>query len=313
MRSILLRLAILLACATPALAHRDLETGTFLTRDPAGFVDGPNQYTYVVQNPWTHFDPEGLAMDLGNGIQIHTDNDGHMTIVRGTDPTSGGRELVNPTERAVAEVVINHGDAKSMQNLENVERGRPQSQQSWEVAVAMKAVADPEAADRAFSMAGASMVEPGQRGPAIGRGPITPDVAPAPAPLEPSPSAQKTQLQTNREVGAAFQAQVAAQAATTQTGVVQELTVVTPSGVKVRIDLAGRNATTGTVELTEAKSSATAPLTKAQKQAFPEIQQAGATVVGKGKPGFPTGTVIPPTTVNVVRPPEKQPDPPPGG
>ena len=40
--------------------YRDLETGMFITRDPAGFVDGPNLYTYVVQNPWTHFDPEGL-------------------------------------------------------------------------------------------------------------------------------------------------------------------------------------------------------------------------------------------------------------
>ena len=40
--------------------YRDLEFGVFLTRDPAGFVDGPNVYTYVRQNPWTAFDPEGL-------------------------------------------------------------------------------------------------------------------------------------------------------------------------------------------------------------------------------------------------------------
>jgi len=40
--------------------YRDLETGTFITRDPLGFVDGPNVYTYVVQNPWTMFDPLGL-------------------------------------------------------------------------------------------------------------------------------------------------------------------------------------------------------------------------------------------------------------
>jgi len=32
----------------------------FLTRDPLGFKAGPNMYTYVRQNPWTHFDPEGL-------------------------------------------------------------------------------------------------------------------------------------------------------------------------------------------------------------------------------------------------------------
>ncbi len=46
--------------------YRDLETGMFISRDPAGFVDGPNLYTYVQQNPWTHFDPEGLHNDTFN-------------------------------------------------------------------------------------------------------------------------------------------------------------------------------------------------------------------------------------------------------
>ncbi len=41
--------------------YRDLETGVWLSRDPAGFVDGPNLYAYVKQNPWTAFDPDGLA------------------------------------------------------------------------------------------------------------------------------------------------------------------------------------------------------------------------------------------------------------
>ena len=44
--------------------YRDLETGEFITRDPIGFVDGPNLYTYVRQNPWTRFDPEGLQSAL---------------------------------------------------------------------------------------------------------------------------------------------------------------------------------------------------------------------------------------------------------
>ena len=43
--------------------YRDLETGVFITRDPLGFVDGPNVYTYVVQNPWTFFDPLGLLFE----------------------------------------------------------------------------------------------------------------------------------------------------------------------------------------------------------------------------------------------------------
>jgi RHS repeat-associated protein len=40
--------------------YRDIETGVWLSRDPAGFVDGPNLYAYVQQNPWTAFDPDGL-------------------------------------------------------------------------------------------------------------------------------------------------------------------------------------------------------------------------------------------------------------
>ena len=44
------------------MRYRDLATGMFLTRDPAGFVDGPNVYTYVRQNPWSSFDPDGLQI-----------------------------------------------------------------------------------------------------------------------------------------------------------------------------------------------------------------------------------------------------------
>jgi RHS repeat-associated protein len=41
--------------------YRDLETMVWLSRDPAGFVNGPNVYAYVRQNPWTAWDPHGLA------------------------------------------------------------------------------------------------------------------------------------------------------------------------------------------------------------------------------------------------------------
>ena len=44
------------------MRYRDLAAGVFISRDPAGQVDGPNVYTYVKQNPWTAFDPEGLWM-----------------------------------------------------------------------------------------------------------------------------------------------------------------------------------------------------------------------------------------------------------
>jgi hypothetical protein len=48
--------------AESASAYTMIEGGMriFLTKDPAGMVDGPNLYTYVKQNPWTNFDPEGL-------------------------------------------------------------------------------------------------------------------------------------------------------------------------------------------------------------------------------------------------------------
>jgi len=45
------------------LRYRDLEAGVFISRDPAGFVDGPNVYTYVKQNPWSGFDPLGLRVN----------------------------------------------------------------------------------------------------------------------------------------------------------------------------------------------------------------------------------------------------------
>ena len=46
--------------------YRDIETGVWLSRDPAGFVDGPNLYAYVMQNPWTMFDAEGLYAEAGH-------------------------------------------------------------------------------------------------------------------------------------------------------------------------------------------------------------------------------------------------------
>jgi len=55
----------MLGYANEGFRFRDLETGTFITRDPAGFVDGPNLYAYVKQNPWTKFDPEGLNATWG--------------------------------------------------------------------------------------------------------------------------------------------------------------------------------------------------------------------------------------------------------
>lgn len=61
----IISLVLLLTCSL-TYAYRDTETGTFLTRDPIGYQDGPNLYCYVHCNPITQFDPLGLrAMEQG--------------------------------------------------------------------------------------------------------------------------------------------------------------------------------------------------------------------------------------------------------
>ena len=38
-----------------------------MQRDPSGFVDGPNVYTYAGNNPVTYVDPFGLSRQISNG------------------------------------------------------------------------------------------------------------------------------------------------------------------------------------------------------------------------------------------------------
>jgi len=52
-----------LSLLNEGMRYRDLETGTFLTRDPIGYADGPNVYCYVHCNPIMSFDPFGLKDD----------------------------------------------------------------------------------------------------------------------------------------------------------------------------------------------------------------------------------------------------------
>lgn len=82
----------------------------------------------------------------------------------------------------------------------------------------------------------------------------------------------------------------------------EQVTIKTKkTGTKTRPDLLSKGPD-GKVKITEFKSSSTAPLTKNQATAFPEIETEGGVVVGKGKPPFVGGTEIPPTKVNVIRP-----------
>lgn len=108
-------------------------------------------------------------------------------------------------------------------------------------------------------------------------------------------------VQANRAKGSAWEEVVGTELKATHEVAVPEITVRTQSGVKTRLDWVTKDSA-GTIGCVECKASATARLTRNQTAAHPEIGRSGATVVGKGKPGIPGGTVIPPTLVQIRRP-----------
>lgn len=112
------------------------------------------------------------------------------------------------------------------------------------------------------------------------------------------------QIIKNAKQGRAFETQVGKELKATDDAVAEQVTLRTHGGNRTRADFLSKDKSTGTIKVTEAKSSETAPLTSRQTTTHPEIEEYGATVVGKGKPGYPPGTKIPPTKVNVVRPPQ---------
>lgn len=81
-----------------------------------------------------------------------------------------------------------------------------------------------------------------------------------------------------------------------------QVTIEVKDGTKTRMDFVSIE--DGNIKLTEAKSSATAPLTPNQKTAHPQIEQYGGTIKGNNgnNIGLPSGTEIPPTKVDIVRP-----------
>lgn len=112
-----------------------------------------------------------------------------------------------------------------------------------------------------------------------------------------------SQLQKNKAAGDAYEKEILDKISsnTNNSEVVQQITVKTQSGVKTRIDIMHKDANTGNIQCVECKASQTAPLTKNQKVAFPEIAETGGVVVGKGKHPFTGGTIIPPTQIKIIR------------
>ncbi|NEZ55010.1 hypothetical protein DXZ20_04775 [Leptolyngbyaceae cyanobacterium CCMR0081] len=79
------------------------------------------------------------------------------------------------------------------------------------------------------------------------------------------------QLNKNKAQGNAFETLAKQKFQKTNVGVQTQVTIKAPSGTRTRVDLIGRDTKTGNITLGEAKSSQTAPLTRNQKKAFPEI------------------------------------------
>ncbi|WP_324726794.1 S-type pyocin domain-containing protein, partial [Pseudomonas chlororaphis] len=109
------------------------------------------------------------------------------------------------------------------------------------------------------------------------------------------------QLEKNKKNGKAFEDTTYNDYSKSKVESAREITVETESGTRTRLDMMGRDAE-GNISCVECKSSETAPLTRNQKRGFPEIEKGGAIIVGKGKPGFPGGTEIPPTRIEIIRP-----------
>ena len=109
------------------------------------------------------------------------------------------------------------------------------------------------------------------------------------------------QLAINQAAGAAFEQAVGAQLSESGLTIGQQITIETASGVRTRLDFLTLDPVTGDIGCVECKASSTAPLTTNQTLGFSEIGQSGGTIVGAGKPGFPGGTVIAPTNLQIIR------------
>lgn len=126
-------------------------------------------------------------------------------------------------------------------------------------------------------------------------------VFPADSGIQPLYVVFNVQLEKNKAAGAAYEDKEYAKLSGRVEETAKQVTVKTQSGIRTRIDMMGKNST-GEIMCIECKASDTATLTRNQRAAFPEIETSGGIIVGKGKPGFPGGTVLPPTRVEILRP-----------
>jgi len=74
-----------------------------LSRDPAGFVDGPNLYAYVKQNPWSQFDAHGLFVSaILEKLDEHVFTPVGEAVGKGIASVMPAETLVNVTQNSQA-------------------------------------------------------------------------------------------------------------------------------------------------------------------------------------------------------------------
>ena len=122
------------------------------------------------------------------------------------------------------------------------------------------------------------------------------------SPAEQLAARRRAQLEVNKAAGAGFERDTEEKLKELKLEYAGQITVETPNGVRTRLDFLARDPVTGEIIGIECKGSATARVTRGQRQAHQEILRDGATIVGEGKPGFPGGMRIPPTQVQIWRP-----------
>lgn len=113
------------------------------------------------------------------------------------------------------------------------------------------------------------------------------------------------QFAINRAAGAAMERTMGANLDARGIENGPQVAMRTENGLQTRMDFVTRDPQSGTIGCIECKASQTAPIKPNQRLAHAEIARSGAIIVGAGKPGFPGGTKIPPTEVQIVRGPVK--------
>ncbi|HSY16873.1 MAG TPA: RHS repeat-associated core domain-containing protein, partial [Candidatus Acidoferrales bacterium] len=237
-----------------------------------------NRYSYCVNNPLRYTDPTG---HYGVSDWWSDTKQGAAIISGGISSAVSG--AMHSVGQGISHVFMGDTSVQWDPNSYNALNGGtfgPELTDAKGNKLGNAATAPIKAGGAALLAAGTMMTPAGEEGLAVKEG---------------------SSILKNFEKGKAFEGKVGEGLEATKETTASQVTLETESGVKTRVDFATKDEA-GQIGLTEAKSSSTARLTPNQAKAFPEIEKTGATVKGQGKPGFPGGTQIPPTKVDVVRP-----------